>query len=260
MPIDDTDLWLECTSQTNPFGHIANFTDDRDALIITPQGGKIVHTKVYNADENLLKTKAHVILDEGGNISASISMFSAGTQYDSHEKVLNKTDKNQNLYYKEYWDYINSLVIVDKELINDKSNVELSEHIKIKASNYASKSGDRLLLQPNVFNRVLKAPPRHKNRSLPIEVDRGFLDIDEFEISIPEKYEVESLQDDVNIKNQFGEYQYSIEQTDTNKLIFKRKFLLNKGTFDKDFYQEFRNFWLDVIKYDKSKIVLKIKQ
>jgi glucan biosynthesis protein len=35
--------------------------------------------------------------------------------------------------------------------------------------------------------------------------------------------------------------------------------MLNKGTYAKEEYETFRAFWLDVVKYDKSKIVLKTK-
>ncbi|WP_104734677.1 DUF3857 domain-containing protein [Hanstruepera ponticola] len=260
LPLDGEDIWLECTSQTNPFGHIANFTDDRDALVITPQGGQVVHTRVYNSNDNLLKTNAQITLDEVGNISASVQMISNGTQYSTHEKVIGKTEKDKDLYYKEYWDYVNGLTVGEIEIINDKTKIELSENIRVEASNYASKSGNRLLLQPNVFNRVMKAPPRYSDRKHPIEVDRGFLDIDEFEISIPSTFEVESLQEDVNIKNQFGEYSFSIKKVETNKLIFKRKFLLKKGIYNQEHYQDFRKFWLDIIKHDKSKMALKRKQ
>jgi len=46
VPNNDELVFLECTSQTVPFGYTANFTDDRDVLIIKPEGGEIVHTKV----------------------------------------------------------------------------------------------------------------------------------------------------------------------------------------------------------------------
>ncbi|PNQ73912.1 hypothetical protein C1T31_06195 [Hanstruepera neustonica] len=260
LPVDGEDIWLECTSQTNPFGHIASFTDDRDALVITPDGGQVMHTRVYNANDNLLKTNAQITLDEAGNIKASVQMTSTGTQYSTHEKVLGKTDKDKDLHFKEYWDYINGLTIGDCEIINDKTKVQLSENIHVEASNYASKSGNRLLFQPNAFNRVMNAPPRYNDRKHPVEVDRGFLDIDEFEIAIPNNFEVESLQEDVNINNQFGEYTYSIKEVEPNKLMFKRKFLLKKGTYNQEHYQDFRKFWLDIIRHDKSKIALKRKQ
>ncbi|MCK5400379.1 MAG: DUF3857 domain-containing protein, partial [Flavobacteriaceae bacterium] len=49
LPNEGNSIWLECTSQKVPFGHIVNFTDDRDVLVITPEGGRIEHTRVYSS-------------------------------------------------------------------------------------------------------------------------------------------------------------------------------------------------------------------
>jgi hypothetical protein len=40
IPEADEIVWLECTSQDAPFGFGGSFSDDRNVLIITPEGGK----------------------------------------------------------------------------------------------------------------------------------------------------------------------------------------------------------------------------
>ena len=259
LPINENYVWLECTSQTAPFGYVARFTDDRDALVITPDGGKIIHTKVYLDEENIQNTKASIQLDNLGNLLADINLRSSGTQYKSHQRMESLIPKDQDLYYKNYWDYVNNLTVLSKSYNNDKDTIVFAENVSVEVLKYASKLGSRLLLQPNVFNRVTKAPPRYKSRKLPVEVDRGFVDIDEFTISLPDTFEVEALQDDISIVNQFGKYEFSITEMPENKLLFKRKFMLKKGFFNKEDYEAFRKFWLDVIKHDKSKIALKSK-
>ncbi|MEZ4855723.1 MAG: DUF3857 domain-containing protein [Gelidibacter sp.] len=259
IPSKSDYLWLECTSQTSPFAYNANFTDDRDALIITPEGGKIVHTKVYKAEENLLDTKASVQLTDAGNFLANVTLKSYGTQYGYHYGIETAIEKDQILHYKNDWSYINALNISTMAFENNKDSIIFTEKVKVNAERYASKAGTRLLLQPNFFNRIESAPQRYTNRKLPFETERGFVDVDTYEINIPDNLEVEALMDDVNINTKFGTYTASITQIDNQKLLYKRKFMLNKGTYTKDEYEAFRAFWLDVVKYDKSKIVLKSK-
>ncbi len=251
-------IFLECTSQTVPFGYTANFTDDRDVLLIKPEGGEIVRTKSYKTEENLLDTRATIKLDAEGSLEAHVVMNSYGTQYGSHEGVQNETEKNQQLYYKDYWNYINNLEINSLDFTNNKDSIVFIEEVELKAARYAVKTGDRLLLQPNMFNRIETAPKRYKDRNLPFEVERGFTDIDEYIIEIPETLEVEATMNPVSIKNKFGEYIASVS-IENNKLLYHRKFVLNKGAYTKDEYKEFRSFWLSVVKQDKSKIVLKSK-
>ena len=47
IPNKNNDVWLECTSQTLPFGFLGDFTDDRNVLVITPNGGEIKRTPCY---------------------------------------------------------------------------------------------------------------------------------------------------------------------------------------------------------------------
>ena len=54
IPNGNEDIWLECTNQTIPFGFLGDFTDDRDVLVITPEGGIIKRTPKYINDYNLI--------------------------------------------------------------------------------------------------------------------------------------------------------------------------------------------------------------
>lgn len=251
-------IWLECTSQSSPFGYTANFTDDRDVLVITPEGGEIVHTKAYKTSENLLDTKAKITLDVNGGFSAMVNSKSFGTQYGYHEMVEKETLKEQKLQIKNYWSYINNLEVNSNEYINNKDSIVFTEKLSLTATKYASKTGDRILLKPNFFNRVEEAPKRYIERKLPFEVERGFTVVDEYEITIPSTLEVEAMMTPVSINNKFGEYNASVEKME-NKLVYKRKFILNKGSYLKEEYKAFRKFWIKVIKSDNSKIVFKSK-
>ena len=257
MPYQDNYVFLECTSQTTPFGYIANFTDDRDALIITPEGGKIVHTTVYNTEGNTQKSQASITLDETGAFTAKLEIASKGTQYNKYKSLEDKEDKDKTLYYKNKYDNINNLEIVSMRFNNNKDNIVYTENLKLKASKYGSRAGNRILLIPNVFNKNTYIPPRYQERTLPFEIDRGFVDEDEYIFTLSNTLTVEALFDAVSLTSKFGEYNAKIEKLTDNQLKYTRKLTLNKGKYTKEDYKAFRKFYSNIVKHDKSKIALK---
>lgn len=256
VPQEDENIFLECTSQTSPFGFTAGFTDDRDVLLVKPEGGEIVHTKVYEADDSIQKTVSNVVLDESGSISAKVNIASTGFQYNLHEGIENKTDRDQQLHYKEYWDNINNLKIDAITIDNDKDKLIYNENIELNSTNYASKSGTRLIFQPNIFNKETSIPPRYTERQLEFKIDRSFKDIDEFIIEFPTTLKVEAFTEGKTIETKFGTYDFNIELIDENKIKYTRTFILKKGNFQKEDYKAFRDFRKKIVKNDKTKVVL----
>ena len=257
VPNEANYTFLECTSQTAPFGYNANFTDDRDALIITPEGGKIIHTKVYEAKDNLQTTTSKVKVSALGDIEAAVTIVSEGTQYSYHEGIQNESEKDKDAYYKEYLDNVNNLELLGVKFNNDKGAIKFTEEIELNARKYAAKTGDLLLMAPNMFNKIKTIPPRYEERKLPFEIDRGFLDIDETEIDLAEGMGIEAIKDPVTIKNKFGEYHCSVKKVSDKKLVYSRKLMINKGKYTKEDYNDYRNFYINIVKHDKSKIALK---
>lgn len=256
VPNDGENIFLECTSQTNPFGFSAGFTDDRVVLLVKPEGGEIVRTKRYEADESIQNTIANIIMDDTGGFTADVNVKTTGFQYSLHEGIENKTERDQHNYYKNYWDNINNITIENIDIVNDKDTVILSENVKLSATNYASKSGDRLIFQPNMFNRVTTIPSRYIDRKLEFKIDRSFKDTDEFIIQLPQGLKVEAMTDAKEIKSQFGTYSFKIETLENNKLKYTRTYILLKGNYPKEDYKAFRDFRKQIVKNDKSKIVL----
>ncbi|GAB4155805.1 MAG: hypothetical protein Tsb0033_05550 [Winogradskyella sp.] len=256
LPYQEENIFLECTSQTNPFGFIAGFTDDRDVLIVKPEGGEIVHTKVYNAEDSVQATKSNVVLNENGSFEAHVNIETTGYQYGIHEGLERKTERDQQLYYKEYWDYINDLSIDKITIENDKENIVYKEQVVLASSSYASSGGNRLIFEPNMFNRVTALPTRYLDRQLRFKIPRAFKDIDEYVIQLPDNYKVEAIAEAKTISNRFGTYEFKIELLDDNRIKYTRIYSINKGEYEKEAYKEYRNFLKQIVKSDKSKIAL----
>ncbi|MBR9758031.1 MAG: DUF3857 domain-containing protein [Algicola sp.] len=258
LPHEEDYIWLECTSQTNPFGFIAGFTDDRNALIITPEGGEIVRTTIYNREENTQKTSGTLNIFATGHVTGEVTIETNGYQYAMHKDIQTIPEKKLAYFYKQHWDYLNNLEINAVTLNNNKEAITFTENLKITINNHAKKSGPRLLMAPNTFNRVTTIPTRYDSRTLNFEIERGFEDYDEFKLTLAPELMVEAMPEPVTISNAFGTYRYSISQINDSTLLYKRAYALNKGHYPKEDYKAFRDFMAEIVKYDNAKIVLKI--
>jgi hypothetical protein len=134
--------------------------------------------------------------------------------------------------------------------------VVFTETARVSSVNYAAKSGKRFLFQPIAFNKVTGIPTRYKNRTLDFEIDRGFTDTDEFIIKIDPSLKIEAVPNDIWISNQYGNYKFSIEKISENEILYKRAYILNKGYYPKEDYKAFRSFMSQIVRHDKTKIVL----
>jgi hypothetical protein len=211
---------------------------------------------VYKADDSVQKTTAIINLDKTGGFNAEVSIETTGFQYNLHEGVENKTKRNQQLYYKEYWSNINGASIEDVSINNYKDRIIYKEDVKLSSTNYASKSGNRLIFQPNMFNKLTNIPPRYSERKLEFKIDRAFKDVDEFIIEIPQGLKVEAMSEGKEFNTKFGTYKFNLEDLGGNKIKYTRTYILNKGNYKKDDYNSFRDFKKKIVKADKSKIVL----
>ncbi|QCX40175.1 DUF3857 domain-containing protein [Aureibaculum algae] len=254
---NNKDIWLECTSQTVPFGYQGTFTDDRDVLLITPEGGKIKHTGIYKTEDNFQKTNANYSINNDGNIEAGVTINSGGIQYNNHYGLEKQPKRDIEKYYKSnYWSYINNMTVKKYDFSNNKDSVIFNENIELAASKYASFSGDRMLFTINAFNRALEVPKRYRNRKLPFEIARGFIDTDEFKIKLPENYNIEALPNNIKIENKFGSYELNIQKINEKELKYSRIFRLKGGNYNAKEYKAYRDFRKSIAKQDKSKVVL----
>lgn len=256
IPNKNEYVFLECTSHDNPFGYQANFTDDRNVVVIKPEGGEIARTKNYEAKDNTQISKGNYSISEIGDFNGNLSIVSEGTQYGKKYYLEKLPPVENEAHYKSYWDNINNLKINKTSFSNDKEKIAFTENVQVSAVNYGAISGNKILFIVNAFNQYSRNLKKSRNRHNPFEVQRGFLDTDEINIVLPNGFAIEALPDNVELTTKYGIYKTEIVKKDGNNLIYKRSFLLKKGLYPKEDYEEFRLFIEKIKRNDNSKIVI----
>ncbi len=260
IPDGDEYVWLECTSQEIPFGFIGDFTDDRDVVVITPEGGKIVHTDIYDYSKNTQHLKGTCKITPEGALEAEVVMQSKGIQYNDRYALEGQIESDQNKHYYNFWRHINNLKITSIDLENNRRDVVMNEKVTFSADNYASFAGEEMLVALNAINRYTSVPKRYKERNLDVYIDRGFVDEDEVVVTIPETYILQDSFENIHAESEFGTYDLTFERVDDNTIKYTRKFSMFDGTFSKEKYKDFRSFIRKIVRYDDQKIVLTKKQ
>ena len=253
-------IWLECTSQTNPFGYQGTFTGDRKALLITDNGATIVKTTRYPAETNVQATSAFVKLLPTGEATASVKRTYSGLQYENGNLhfYVNGEHDDQKKWIQNYLE-IPSFDVRSFSIKNIKEKIPSAViTAELKMDRFVTVSGKRIFLTPNLMNRNTSVPEKSDNRKTDIISKVAFVDFDTVTYELPEGVYPEFVPENVTISSKFGEYQatYTVEQ---GKLLYIRKLKMHKGQFPASAYQELTDFYRNVSKADNTKMVFMSK-
>lgn len=256
IPNEKGYVFLECTSQDDPFGYQANFTDDREVVVIKPEGGEIVRTKVYEDKDNKQVDKGYYSIDGNGNFEGKIAIVSEGTQYSSKAALENLQPLEKDEHYKQYWNTINNLKINNLSFSNDKTTVSFTEKVEISAVNYGNLLSGKMMFAINAYNQYTGSIKRIRNRKNPFEIQRGFTDSDEITVALPTEFAIEFLPSNFELKSKFGEYKTEFIKKEDHTIIYKRCLFIKKGFYSNTEYDEYRLFIEKVSRNDNAKIIL----
>jgi len=258
LPLKGDTTWLECTSQTIPFGYLGDFTDDRYVLACTPDGGKLLKTPKLVDQKNLQIRNAEMTLSVDGNITGTVKTVFSGSQYEKNEDIINKSSIDQHKLLKEVYDIDNINFDQVKYIQKKEINPILMEDLTIKIKNYGSVNGERLFLSANLFN-IQRSIPEVKNRTMPVLINRGYVHLDTVIYHIPENMVLTTEVIEQSLQNEFGEYQIKTK-LEGNKLSYIRKMKLNSGTFPAERYAVFSRFMADINNADHIRFVFNLKK
>lgn len=256
VPLPRDTIWLECTSQTESCGFLSDFTDNRMALMVTPRGGVLMHTPVYDETKNTIQRSTTIKLEADGSASlVSEDTYSCIAQ-DLPAALEGLHDEERRKYLYEILD-INNFEITALDFVRHKGRFpSVVQHISLNLPKYASVNGKRFFLPLCVMSSKLEVPVSNSEAPNFFRPNsRGLTEADSVVIELPKGLKLEALPQAVALETKFGTYQNTVSETD-GKLFIKRKLVLNGVQQPKEAYAEFIGFLKAVNKADKAKIVL----
>ncbi|MBW7892488.1 MAG: DUF3857 and transglutaminase domain-containing protein [Chitinophagaceae bacterium] len=256
VPLSTDTMWLECTSQTIAPGYIGGSNANRPVLLVDKDDSKLVRTPRYGANENLQVRKAEGVLSEGGELNVKIKTLYTGVQQDYPHAIIHQLSDEKKLEHLKQSIDLPHYDIEKFAYTENKTAVpEIGEQLDIKALNYASVTGKRLFIAPNIITRSSVKLKKEDERKYPIVMSFEYHDKDTTVIEIPAGYTVESMPGEVTVESKFGIYKSAV-QVQSNKITYYRDIEKFSGRFPPSDYAELVNFYDEIYKSDRNRIVL----
>jgi transglutaminase-like putative cysteine protease len=256
VPLQKDTIWLECTDQFKATGYMGGFTGNRHALIVDENGGKLVRTPNYSINDNrqLRVIKAKLLQD--ATLEAKVTTGYTGMQQDDIQFLINRLskDKVKERLHKQF-DFA-TYDISSFDYAEKKSMLPvIDESLAITVSNYATITGKRLFITPNVMTKTHRKLLADSTRKYDIVLNYPYKDVDSVEIELPPGYEPEAMPKDVALSSPFGKYAATVKLSD-NKLVYYRSAEYYSGRFPATDYPELVKFYEAIYKADRARAVL----
>ncbi|MFT3702573.1 MAG: DUF3857 domain-containing protein [Agriterribacter sp.] len=260
VPLQKDTVWLECTSQTLAAGYLSDFTANRPVLIIDETGGKLVRTPKYGLEQNVQLRKAEGVVDENGQLQVVLNTIYKATEQDDVHDLVNHLSKDKQMEYLKKMIDLPHYDVTKFDYKEFKSALpEVDEHLEITALNYASITGKRLFVNPNIISRNSTKLKTDNTRKYPLVLKFPYHDIDTAIITVPAGYQAEAIPSPVKLETKFGKYIASAELKG-DKIYYYRNIEKYDGEFPATDYNDLAKFYEQIYKADRNRIVLVKKE
>jgi len=259
VPFKNDTTWLECTDNHMPFGLLSSFTENRRALIVTEDGGRLVNTPKSAMNNNQFNSEVHIVLNGDGSAKAETKILSTGEYRDKLIGLSALKEDEQKKEIIDGWKMkqpISFSINPGKDVDGTKEvdlNFEYDKFSDIMA-------GDKQFYRPHLFDLVTTSVPIEEHRKSDFYFDFPREGSCITTIDLPVGFEVESLPVNQSLNFSYGNYE--VKYTDDsakNEVTSAAKFTLTNHVIPAAKYTELQEYLDAVAKAQNKKLVIRRK-
>ncbi|MEP7371818.1 MAG: DUF3857 domain-containing protein [Chitinophagaceae bacterium] len=259
VPHQKDSIWLECTSSTTAFGELGTFTENRNALLITDDGGALVATPRSQSSANIFSTMTNVTMDEDQS-ALTETVFKVTGQY---KRTMNDLLKEKRDDQKEA--IVSSFGFKQPDdFILTKQESSAGDTIKLKMA--LSKlpefnAGAKLFISPHIYRILAKPLPKSDNRKLDYYFRNPFEKSDTTIYKLSPSMKPDALPTEKELKCNYAFYKSKCWYNEKENSIYSATSLIlkNHKIPAKD-YAQVKSFFDNVMQDDGQKIVIVKKE
>lgn len=261
VPNSGDSIWLECTSSTTDFGRLGNFTENRNALLITPDGGQLVRTPFSKSEENFLTVNTDIRIDKERTGKAVMRLRGTGEFKDwmiSDFMHATEDKKKENIMqFLSLKDSRSCSIKLDGNMRQKTLPLLVSmEFDKVEGF----KAGSKIFFDKHLHKQWTHYLPSAENRKLDVYFYYPLRRTDTTRFYLPENCKVETVPEPVAFSFALGSYSSTLKyDAASNCLISISQLELKKHVFPAKDYAEARLFF-DKIGKDQTQKWIAIQQ
>jgi len=259
IPFKGDTTWLECTSSINKFGKLGPFTENRTALLISDDGGKLVNTPRSKMEDNQFNSEAHIVLDADGGAKTQVKILSTGEyRFDYINLAATKVDDQKEAY-------LHLLNIKQPSTFNITSGSDVGGVKEVDLELEYDKfcdvmAGDKQFYKPRAFDLCAFSVPIEEKRKSDFYFESPMQKSCVTTIELPAGFEVETLPVNQSLKFTYGNYDITyVYNAAKNQVISTARFNINNHVIPAAKYTELQQYIDAVARAQNKKLVIKRK-
>ncbi|MGI4971704.1 MAG: DUF3857 domain-containing transglutaminase family protein [Janthinobacterium lividum] len=258
-------VWMECTSQTEAFGYMGAFTGNRHALLLTPEGGRLVATPRYGAQANRQLRRTDLWLDATGAAKATVRTRRLGLAQDIYSQLLHEVGPEDQKKYVANRLPLSHFTITSLRLAAAPTTGPVPlpgvvETMGLELPGVGTAAGRRLLLEPNVLGRLAALPTQVGPRTAPLALPPPSLYQDTVRLHLPAGFRAENLPQPTQLASPYGTYSSACTTLPDGTLQYVRQLETRRPAGGTSLpaakYAEYQDFRRKVNQADHAQLVL----
>lgn len=245
LPGEQDTTWLECTSNTFPFGYLSDFTDDRYALLLTPNGGDLVKTPTYPSNVNTAIRNTSIGLQSDGSAAIQLDCTYRNLAMGKTTFFAQKFSSEKPIKAVKYEVSLSSFDLnsYTSEVFKDQEP-ELTVNCSIDARNVGRKVGAKQLVKPFIMDIPVPELKSDSARNNPVFFRHGFEYTDSITVVLPSETTILQPISEIDSTNAFGALRIEAKMDSAkNELYIVRYIRVNSGEFPVDQYADLTEFF-----------------
>jgi hypothetical protein len=256
VPQPKDSIWLECTSSNTAFGSLGTFTENRNALLITEDGGVLVPTPRSKSSENILATRTTVLMDDDLSGESETVISSTGEYHELIVDALKDKRDDQKAFIVRRLGYKEPDDFVFEKAPGTNENQTRIKMIVRKVPEFTA--GDKYFLKPRLHKMISRSLPTATDRKLDFYFVFPFENRDTTVIKLPSNYHAEVLPKEKTLSSDYSYYQSKSWYDEKENAIYtSTSIVLNRHKIAAKDYSTVKNFFDEVMKDDAQRIIVK---